>query len=232
MSDLDREQWRMDRAGRITGSAFLSAIDAVMPEPGAVYKSGPRKGQPRLAESSAARNKLMRMLAFERTSGIPVHEIGGKALSWGTDLEPYSRGAFELETGLLVQQCALIVHPQYDFVGATPDGLIGTDAGLEMKNPMDEAVHMLTWEKGMPQDHIPQVQGGMWVTGRKKWFFVSYDARAAEKYRLYIQVIHRDDDYIHNVLAPGVLQFEAELVDYLARLERRRAEVSSLLLAA
>ncbi|WP_240317433.1 hypothetical protein [Achromobacter dolens] len=42
------EEWRQERAGKITASNFAAAI-AVTPGDG-VYKTGPRKGQPKVAK--------------------------------------------------------------------------------------------------------------------------------------------------------------------------------------
>lgn len=210
------EAWHKARCGRITASQFGAAMAV---GEGGFYKSGPRKGQPK-PTSTAERDKYMRVLAFERLSGTPVHEINSRSLSWGTDVEQFSREAFELETGLLVTPAEFLAHPVYPFIGASPDGLPSDGSGLEMKAPHDEAVHIQTILEGMPDDHIPQVQGGMFVTGKSHWWFASYDPRQAEKYRLYVQRIPRDDAYIAR-LAAGLLQFEAELKALLQEIDER-----------
>jgi len=216
------EAWRELRAGKLTASCFGDAIDIADAEPGAVYKSGPRKGQPKLPESSAARNTYMRVVAFERTSGIPKHEIGAKSLNWGIDVEPFAREAYELETGNIVTQSTFIVHPQFDFIGCSPDGLVGTLGGIEMKCPHDEQVHIKTMLEGMPKEHLPQVQGGMLCTGRAWWDFVSYDPRQKENLRLYVQRIERDEAFIQKLLT-GLLQFNAEVEAMIRQLEKRAA---------
>jgi predicted phage-related endonuclease len=226
MNDLIEQrtdEWRLARAGKITGSRFSDAIDITQPEPGAVFKSGPRKGQPKLPTSSAVRNKYMREIVFERLSAAPTHEVGGYATRWGTDVESFAKEAFELETGHIVAPAEFVTHPDYPFIGCSPDALIGADGGYESKCPMDEAVHINTWLCGMPDEHKPQVQGCMLVTGRKWWEFVSYDPRVAERFRLYHQRIERDDAYINGVLLPGLLQFEKEVQAMIAELEKKAA---------
>ncbi|MCM3372841.1 hypothetical protein M3640_19455, partial [Bacillus velezensis] len=76
---------------------------------------------------------------------------------------------------------------------------------------------------GMPDDHVPQVQGGLLVTGRRWWLFASYDPRVPEPYSLYTQIVPRDDEYINNTLLPGLLQFEAEVNAIIKRLQMRAA---------
>lgn len=217
------DEWRAQRAGRITASRFADVLAFTGGEPGDVYKSGPKKGMPKERKSTETRNKYMREIVFERLASTPRHEVGGKATQWGTDVEAYAKEAAELETGYLIVPGQFVTHPGYPFIGASPDGLIEADGGYESKCPMDEAVHINTLLYGMPEDHIPQVQGGMLVTGRKWWLFVSYDPRVPDPYRLYTQRIERDDAYINGTLLPGLLQFEAEVQDMIRRLQARAA---------
>ncbi len=48
----------------------------------------------------------------------------------------------------------------------------------------------------MPDEHKAQVQGLMWITGRKWWDFTSYDPRLPAPFDLYIQRIPRDEAFI------------------------------------
>jgi predicted phage-related endonuclease len=226
MSDAVEQRsdaWRMSRAGKLTASRFADMLAFTGGEPGDVYKSGPKKGMPKPKTSTDTRNRCLREVVFERLAATPKHEVGGKATQWGEDVESFARDAVELETGFIVRKAEFITHPTYPFIGASPDGLINEDGGYESKCPMDEAVHVRTLLEGMPADHIPQVQGGMLVTGRKWWLFASYDPRVPEPYRLYLQRVPRDDEYINGVLLPGLLQFEAEVQAMIKRLKERAA---------
>lgn len=214
------EEWRQERAGKITASNFAAAI-ALTPGEG-VYKSGPRKGQQKVAEPTLERTRLMRTLAFERLAGIPKREVGAKSLSWGRDLEDAAKEAYMVDKGALVEESGFVLHPVHSFIGASPDGLIGADGGIESKCPHDEQVHIQTWLEGMPEGHIPQVQGNMLVTGRQWWDFISYDPRMAEPWRLYVQRIPRDEAYIKTLLT-ALLQFEAELRTMVDTLRRKAA---------
>lgn len=197
--------WRQERAGCLTASTFKDIL---------ALKRG---GGP-----TAERAKLMRVKAFERLAGIPQHELGGKALSWGRDLEDPANEAYMIETGGVIVASPFLVHPKYPFIGASPDGLVSTDGGVEMKCPHDEAVHIQTWLEGMPTDHIAQVQGNLMVTGRQWWDFISYDPRMSAPWRLYVQRIPRDDAYINNLLT-ALLQFETELREMVNTLRQKAA---------
>jgi len=205
-ADQRTAQWFLDRCGKITASMFGDATDF-----------NTKNGKP-----TAARQKYMRQLAFERMSGTPKHEINARSLSYGRDVEDSARAMYELRTGAFADQVGFLTHPSYSFIGGSADSLIGEDGGLEIKCPHDEAVHIQTLLEGMPEDHIPQVQGCMFVTGRQWWDFVSFDPRQAPKYQIYIQRIMRDQAYI-NHLEKGLLQFEMELQAMIKNIDMRIA---------
>ncbi|WP_134046481.1 lambda exonuclease family protein [Paraburkholderia caballeronis] len=226
MSDVIEQrtdEWRAQRAGKLTASRFADALSFTGGEPGDVYKTGPKKGLPKPRVSTDTRNRYLREIVFERLASVPKHEVGGRATQWGTDVEAFAREAVELETGFIIQPAEFVTHERYPFIGASPDGLIDDDGGYESKCPMDEAVHIRTLLEGMPADHIAQVQGGMFVTGRRWWLFASYDPRMREDLRLYTQRVERDDEFINGTLLPGLLQFEAEVQALIKRLMERAA---------
>lgn len=205
MHEQRSDEWYAARAGKITASRFADVISKT--------STGKYK---------AERAKYMRELVFERLAMQPKHEVSSKSLHWGKEVEDFARQAYELRTGNIVTLSPFLVHPRYDFIGASPDGLIDEDGGLEMKCPHSEEVHVQTWLEGMPSDHIPQVQGCMAVTGRKWWDFTSYDPRQSERFRLYVQRIHRDEAYISTMLAE-LIQFNAEAMAMQKELERKAA---------
>lgn len=205
MIEQGTDDWRNQRAGKITASRFGDAL--------AVLKTG---------KPAEARLKYSRQLAFEIVSGQPIHGISSLSMIWGTGSEPLARGAYELATGNVVMQAEFAVHPDFPYIGASADGLVGTDGGIEIKCPHDESVHIKTWLEGMPADHMPQVQGNMWVHGRAWWDFISYDPRADETYRLYVQRIPFDAAYVQE-LKKALIMFWQDVQDILKRLEERAA---------
>jgi len=204
--DQRTDAWFAARAGRITASRFADVVSLT------------KAGKPK-----AERDKYMHEIVFERLAATSTHQVGGRATKWGEEIEPFGREQAELATGYIIAPGGFFTHPRYEFLGASPDGLIGDDGGYESKCPMDEAVHINTLLNGMPDDHVDQVQGGMLVTGRRWWLFASYDPRVPEPYSLYTQIVPRDDAYIDGVLLPGLLQFEAEVNAMIKRLQERAA---------
>lgn len=186
--------WHADRCGHVTASNFHDVI------------SLGKTGKP-----LKAREDYLMKLVTERITGQQESGLNSFSLQWGKDAEPFARAAFEAETGLIVSESAFIKHPTIEWVGCSPDGLIGKDEGYESKCPKDSRVHLMTLRDGMPGEHRAQVQGGMWVTGRKRWHFVSFDPRMPANLRLYHEVVPRDEDFIQKL--------EAEVIKFLAEVE-------------
>jgi putative phage-type endonuclease len=186
------EEWRAARAGKVTASRFCDVM--------AKIKTG----------EAASRRDYRWELLTERLTGLPVEGYTNKAMEWGTSHESEARDAYEAETGAWVDRAGFVLHPEFPMVGCSPDGLIGDDGGQEIKCPYSSVVHVQTLKGGMPSEHRHQVQGTMWITGRKYWDFVSYDPRMPEHLRLYVERIKRDEEYIAQ-LAAEVVKFEAEV---------------------
>ena len=193
MSEQGSQEWLAERAGKWTGSKFVD-----------VMAISERTGKPLKARSDA-----VWQVVVERMTGQAIEGPGGFALAWGHEVEQFARDAYELETGNVVQQVGFIEHQEFPFAGASPDGLIDDDGGLELKCPRDSRIHLDRFLSGVPAEYIPQIQGCMWVTGRQWWHFASYDPRMPESHRLLIIKVPRDDAVIAKIQA-AVLAAEAE----------------------
>ena len=57
------------------------------------------------------------------------------AVKYGQEHEPIAIQDYEAETGNIVIPAEFYVHPNLDFLGASPDGLVGKSGLLEVKAP-------------------------------------------------------------------------------------------------
>jgi len=186
------EEWHKARCGIITASRFKDVIG---------------KGRNGYLK---ARADYMEELVLERLTGEPNMSSWGDSGRYGETMEEYARLAYEAETGVIVKEMDFVIYPGLPYIGCSPDGFIGEDGGLEIKCPSSLRVQLRTVKsKQMPDEHKPQVQGNMWITGRAWWDFVSFDGRMPENLRLFIQRIERDNAYI-NMLEKEIKQFEKE----------------------
>jgi putative phage-type endonuclease len=205
-ADQRTDDWYAARCGKATASRFKDAIAAL--------KSG--------APAQAQRDYLTE-LVVERLTQQPIQRFQNAAMTWGTEQEPAARAAYERVTGTSVEETGFIAHDIL-LAGCSPDGLVDWDGLVEIKCPWNTAVHIETLLNGMPADHIPQVQGQMWITGRQWCDFVSFDPRMPAELQLHVQRINRDPAYVAD-LERRVTEFLAEVgtqVEALRRLAESR----------
>lgn len=110
----------------------------------------------------------------------------------GIDLEPEARLEFEFYTGLDVQEVGFVEYNE--FIGVSPDGLIGEDGLIEIKCPNDSIYFKLLLNDNIKPEYIAQMQMQMYVTDRQYCYFVSYNPNFEKS--LYIKKINRDEEMI------------------------------------
>lgn len=187
-------EWHAARAGVITASMFGTARSKL--------KRGANKG-----EYTAAALDYAFRLAVERISRTPLDEgFETWAMKRGHELEPEARMEHEIQSGLFVERAGFVMTDDGLF-GASADGLIGDEEGSEYKC-------FISPEK-LRQFHIDddissivdQVQGCLWVTGRKRWHVGMYcPALKPVGRQLWLKTFERDENYIE--------QLEADLVEF------------------
>ncbi len=123
---------------------------------------------------------------------------------WGIDHENIARLRYSMQTGNEVQLAGLVASTFSPWVAVSPDGLVGTDGGIEIKCPSTSKEHIRHCVNGAPPKYIAQIQGCMLVTGRIWWDFISFDPRMDArpetiKVATYIKRYHRDEQYIANL---------------------------------
>jgi len=193
-------EWLYERCGKVTASRFKDVMAKL------------KNGAP-----AKAREDYLWEVVIERLTGSPSDHFTNAAMLWGIENELAARMNYESQTGAMVEAAGLIPHATIEGAAGSPDGLIGDDGGLEIKCPFNSAIHLRTVLDGMPEDHYPQVQGLMLVTGRAWWDFASFDPRLPEHLRLYVQRIERDADYCES-LEQELALFLGEVDDLHKRL--------------
>lgn len=192
--------WFAARTGKATASRFKDVLAKL------------KNGQP-----GADRQNYLIDVVTERLTGDPVQHFTTAAMQWGIDLEPLARKAYEDYVRVGVDPTGFWAHDELA-AGASPDGLVNWDGLVEIKCPFNSARHIQTWRDGMPSEHMPQVQGQLWITGRDWCDFVSFDPRMPGALKLYVERIERNDEFIKGL--------EAEVRLFLADVD---AMVASLL---
>lgn len=158
----------------------------------------------------ADRKHYMDKLVAERITGRPMAQRAVASLDRRLEVEPDARAAYEFYSDNQVTEVGFIEHPTIPDCGASPDGLIGEDGGLEIKC-CDTPAHIEMLTTGViDPDYILQCHFGMACTGRAWWDFASFDPLMPEDLKLYVQRIPRDSDRIATIES-AVIEFLAEV---------------------
>jgi len=170
-------EWFAARRGHVTASRFKDVLDFTA------------KGK-----SSAKREAYLKEVVIERVTGRSIEHFVSGPMRDGIEREPVAKMAYEARTGRMLTDSPFLKHPTLAMVGGSPDALVD-EGGLEIKCPTP-LVHLDTLLNGMDEDHAPQVQGLIWITGAAWWDFCSFCPHFDEPLRTYVQRIPRDEAYI------------------------------------
>lgn len=206
------EEWHRERAGVCTASTFSTAISVVeRPSPG----SGKKKGDP-----TAASDALAVELAIEQISKEPYGDTYETfAMRRGRKEEHFATLEYEVATNCIVEPQGFIVTPDRLF-GYSTDGLVGRDGMIEVKVPLSTAKVISILETGNISEYIHQIQGGLWLTGRR-WcdFVMRIPDLDCINNSLYVQRVWRDEDLIEDM--------EMRLLAFMAMVKRYRKLLES-----
>lgn len=173
--DQGSEEWLKLRLGVATASNFDKIITPT-------------------GKESTQFEKYALELATQTLVSEPDSSYKNEAMQRGNALEPLARQLYQENTLNFVEEITMFKSDRGDF-GYSPDGLIGEDGLLEIKCPLATTHLKYLIDNKLPSEYIPQVQGGLLVSGRKWCDFVSYHPNFKERNMLIIRV-ERDEDFI------------------------------------
>jgi putative phage-type endonuclease len=148
-------------------------------------------------------------IVSELSLGQPI-EFDTAAIQRGHEMEPRAIAEFEWVKNKKVVSQGLQLHPKFEDVGASVDGLIGLDETVEVKCPTSQVRHMRCFVLDqVPEEHIPQIQWQLWVTGRQRCHFISYYPEFVydTRFRLFTKIVERNEDYINTIIRPRAFDF-------------------------
>lgn len=141
----------------------------------------------------------------EAWRGQPVIDLSTFAIEQGEILETEAKPFFELETDQKLREVGFITTDDGK-AGASPDGLIGDDNGLEIKCPSAQMHVKYLLDGVLPKDYQAQVHGSMFVTGYQRWTFLSY----RRGFPAFILEVKRDETIIAKI-GEAVNRFHEQL---------------------
>ncbi|NTG07195.1 lambda exonuclease family protein [Rhizobium rhizogenes] len=189
--DQNSPEWTMARLGIPTASKFATVM---------------AKGEGKV------RSEYMRKLAGEILTEEPAESFTSAHTERGHDMEEIARREYAFITGNEPQLVGFIRNGNK---GASPDSLIGTNGGLEIKTALPHIQIDRLERDRMPPEHKAQVQGNLWVSEREWWDFVSY----WPKLPVLTVRVPRDEEYI-KAMSDEVDRFNDELAELVERVRR------------
>lgn len=187
-------EWREKRLGMITGSNF-----------GKLIKSD-RKGGYTLSASKTAKD-LIYKIAWERllkegniSNGLGRLNISSQSMNHGNDYEPEAILKYKEITGNEVIYKQNFVELD-NYIGGTPDAYVGDDGIIEVKCPFNGGNHLESMLDNViyNPEHVYQIQGYLWMTGRQWCDYVTYDPDLIESLQINIIRVERDEDIIEGI---------------------------------
>lgn len=166
------DEWYALRLGKVTASCFSKAI---------------AKGQGKV------RKTYMIQLIAERLTTEPQEGYSNNTMQRGQEIESAAREYYEMLNDCPVRQVGFVERDEY--IGASPDGLIGEEGMIEIKCPFSSTHIEYLLAERLPPVYRKQVQGQLWVCEREWCDFVSYDPRVRQK-PYFCERVYRDEDYI------------------------------------
>jgi len=91
----------------------------------------------------------------------------------GIELEPEAREAFTEKHGIAVDTIGF-AKSKHGFFGCSPDGIMESGEGLEIKCPRLSKLIQYFENNELPDEYKQQVHGSMAVTGAAAWWFAAY----------------------------------------------------------
>ncbi|MEJ1933730.1 lambda exonuclease family protein [Nostoc sp. NIES-2111] len=224
------QDWLQARCGVITASRFsdaisttggltqqqqtyVNAIKAGKSEASAMlaagYKAAPRAEAVDMALSGVDPSKPSEkaikyawLIAMETISREPLDDtFVTYAMTRGRELEPRARSVYEHRTGAWIEEVSLILTDDSRF-GYSADGFRDNDGLIEIKCPLaaDKVGEVWQHPETAHLEYIDQINGGLWITGRKYCDLIVYCPWLAPVGKdLFVKRIHRDESAIEEL---------------------------------
>lgn len=179
------EEWFALRTGKFTASTFKDLF---------------------MSKTTQGYQDAIYKVAFERLTNESPESYTNEWMQRGTELEPEARAWYEFEKDVKVLNGGFFEYN--DWIGASPDGLVGEDGLLEIKCPKYSTLMNYLINKELPKNYYYQVHGQMLVTDRQWCDFIAYHPKLP---RLVLR-IERDkevDKEILDKLFEGIKKVES-----------------------
>jgi putative phage-type endonuclease len=193
------DEWWSARRGKITASRIGDVV----------ARNQPKKGQS-VGDWSARRNNYLAEKVAERITGKNRDRRKVASLDHRVELEPDARAEYEFYYEAEIQVVGFIDHPRIPMAGASPDGLVGDEGGVEIKCCDAEGHIEIIKHEFIAPDYLYQIHFNMACTDRMWWDFIAFNPDMPPDGRLFVKRVERDETII-SWIEDCVIEFNAEV---------------------
>lgn len=209
------EEWKAVRLGKFTASDFHHLLIEII-DTRKLFDE--RENKPRKSSNLVERkktlsagNRILLRKASERITGnISDSEINSIHIDRGNQGEKLAIEAYAITNMCEVTKVGFIELSE--FVGCSPDGLVGEDGGVEIKCPDNHGYLDAVNSNYINPEHKTQMQFCMYVTGRKWWDYVLYNDNFSKS--LHVERVVRDEKQME-IIARVLIECEFIVQEYI-----------------
>lgn len=192
--EQNTEEWMEIRKSKFTASTFADLF---------------------MAKTTAGYRKAIRKVVFERLTGESPESFKSEYMDRGHELEGVAKEAYELYSFETVSPGGFFEFNEW--IGASPDGLVGEDGQIEIKCPAYNTFIDYLINDKVPTEYTYQIQGQLYVTGRRWCDFIAYHPRLP----MIVKRVYPDPEIIGQIKAAlGIAIDEAKfMIEKITKLQ-------------
>jgi hypothetical protein len=197
--DQRSAEWWDARVGKVTASRIGDLL----------ARNQPKKGQT-VGEWSAKHYNYLAEKVAERITGKNRDRRKVASLDHRVELEPDARAEYEFDYETEIRLVGFIDHPRIPMAGASPDGLVGDEGGVEIKCCDAEGHLEIIKHEYIAPEYLYQIHFNIACADRMWWDFIAFNPDMPPKGRLFVKRVERDEEII-SWIEQNVIDFNAEV---------------------
>ena len=200
------EAWHAARCGLMTASELSLILTPTL----------------KTADNENTRKHVYELAAQRLTGYVEPSYIGDNMLrGWADEIR--ARDLYSERIAPVVEVGGMVRDFGTFKLWCSPDGLVGDDGGLEVKSRVQKYQVQMFSEWKLPQEHSLQVHGGLFVSERNWWDYMSYSGG------MYTAPFRVEPDMtIRNAIKSACEAFEEKVQEVMRKYNDRILELGSL----
>jgi len=148
----------------------------------------------------------------EMFSSAQKDQYSNEHIERGNELEPLARSMYELQENVEVEEIGFAEYN--DFVGCSPDGLVGDDGMIEIKCPDDKTYFNLLMNENIDSSYIWQCQMNLLILEKKWCDLIFYNPNFEKSMKIFRL---KPDKEMFSRLKEGFAKAEKEIIRMISK---------------